>query len=629
MRPRVLILCVLAIACSGSDRGGDAGVAALTALFELPRGAPLSEFYALPYPNDLRRKPDGSLDLDDHPAPSDFVRGWLDAIATRTHGFGTNAPIYVRFSAAIDPASLPVTGLEEDASVYLVDVDPASPSLGRRAPLRFHFSADPLGTIGPNWLACQPYPGFPLRPLTTYALVVTRRLRDPGGARAERSADFEAVMAGGGDAAVTRARTAYAPLRAWLDGGGAPPADVVAAAVFTTQDPTSLVSRLRAAAVALPAPVARGVEKKASPSALFDLFEGRYDAPGFQTGEPPYLTTGGEILLDEAGLPIVQRTEEMRFALTVPTGAVPAGGWPTVIYFDGTGANYRSFLGEKVAERMAREGLAVISIDPLLAGIRGPSVPSPELTFINLQNLPAARDNVRQGAADGFTLTRLVAGLAIADGERTHSFDAGRLYFIGHSQGGLTGVAFLAFAPEIKGAVLSGTGGHLTLLVLNKTRPADVAGLLALFIRDTPLDEFNNILGLVQAFAEGGDNTNYAPLLVRSPPPGVPPKDIFQSDGVLDGYIPSVGIEAVAVAAGLSPVLPVLRPVPGFALRALDPVSAPVSGNLGGRTAVFLQYPQRQGSDGHFVFYDIEDARRQADGFISSLARTGTASLPP
>ena len=109
----------------------------------------------------------------------------------------------------------------------------------------------------------------------------------------------------------------------------------------------------------------------------------------------------------------------------------------------------------------------------------------------------------------------------------------------------------------------------------------------------------------------------------------MPPKDIFQSDGVLDGYIPSVGIEAVAVAAGLSPVLPVLRPVPGFALRALDPVSAPVSGNLGGRTAVFLQYPQRQGSDGHFVFYDIEDARRQADGFISSLARTGTASLPP
>src|SRR6185503_8917864 len=124
MRPAKLaslaavVLCAAAAGpCATDDDGGgtatpDGGVTATgpaTALFELKRAAPTSEFYALPFPNDLRRHDDGSLDLDDHPRPNVLIDKWYDTFAAETRGFGTNSAIYVRFSGAIDTASLPQT----------------------------------------------------------------------------------------------------------------------------------------------------------------------------------------------------------------------------------------------------------------------------------------------------------------------------------------------------------------------------------------------------------------------------------------------------------------------------------------------------------------------------------------
>ena len=77
------------------------------ALFELPRAdvAP-SEYYALPFPNDLRRRADGTLDLDDHVRPNVLVGEYLDVVAAKFAGFGTNSALFVRFGGEIDPGSL-------------------------------------------------------------------------------------------------------------------------------------------------------------------------------------------------------------------------------------------------------------------------------------------------------------------------------------------------------------------------------------------------------------------------------------------------------------------------------------------------------------------------------------------
>jgi len=622
---RQILACGVAAAALAACGDGGGGV---VALFEVPRdGITASGFYALPFPNDLRLADDGTLDLEQHIRPNDLIDFYLDELAPRTHGFGLNSAAFVRFDDLIDLESLPVSpeaSLTEDASVYLVDVDADSPHRGERVPLLFRFSEWPGESIGPHWLGCLPYPGVPLRQEETYALVVTKRVRGVDGGAVRRSPDFDAVLgagASGGD--IARAQALYAPLLDWLDeDGGDEREDVVDAAVFTTQDATSLMARVREVIWRdVPAPVARDVSLTSSNSSYL-LYEGIYDAPNFQTGEPPYRRPddGGEIIVDSAtGEPLVQRMEALRFAVSVPNGEMPAAGWPVILYAHGTGGDYKSFVSNQTALRLAAEDLAVISIDQPLHGTRSPSGSSTEEAFFNYQNPVAGRDNVRQGALDDFQLIRLVTSLVLeedAPGGVPIVFDSEHIDFMGHSQGGLTGSLFVPYEPMVEGAVLSGAGGDLYQSLLLKEGFAD-------------LDQFNNLLALVQTFAEASDPINYGPLMVREPPDGGTAKDIYQSEGFEDSYTPTLTIEALGVAIGVSPVTPILEPVDGFALRGIDTLDPPVEGNLDGNTAVFLQYRAAPGEDGHFVVFDVPDARRHVASFLHTLAYEGRATLVP
>lgn len=616
---RIAIASLLALvtACSGAEP--------TVALFELPRdGVTESGFYALPFPNDLRRRADGTIDLDEHLRPNDFIGQYLDIFSSRLTGFSTVGAIFVRFDGAIDEAALPATPADSalaSASVYLVDVDPGSPERGQRTPLSFKFESHTGESIGPNRLAALPHPGFPLRSLTTYALVVTERLG------VQASPDMRAVLSTGDDAddAVTRARAAYAPLLDYLDEAGDDERDdVAAAAVFTTQDATSMMGRVRDVIHRdVAAPTARDVELIFSDESLL-IYEGVYDGPSFQTGEPPFrqLGDGGEIVTDENGDPIVQRMEEIRFAVSVPAGPTPAEGWPIVVYSHGTGGDYRSFIADQTAARMGAQGLAVIGYDATLHGTRNPQGAPAEDVFYNWLNPVAGRDNNRQAAIDNFQIVRLAHSLTAGDA----TFDADRISFMGHSQGGVSGPLFLAYEPDVTGAVLSGAGGVLYLSFLYKQGAID---LVSAILRDYPLDEYNNIFALVQMFTDVTDPINYGRLLIREPVDGVDAKDIYQSEGFEDEWTPALTSEALGVAIGLSPVEPVLRPVDGFAMRDIEVLQAPVEGNMAGNTGVFLQYDSAPGDSGHFVVFDVEAAQRQHAAFLGSLARDGRATLVP
>ena len=616
-------MAVFLLACAEPDT--------TTALFDLPRaGVTQAGYYALPFPNDLRRRADGTLDLDEHIRPNAVVDLYLETFAANNHGFSTNGAIFVRFDADIDTASLPATpvdSVDPAASVYLVDVDPSSPARGERTPVRLKFESHDGESIGPHRLSALPYPGFPLRSSTTYALVVTDRVADASGLSVAASPDMQAVLASGSaDAAVDGARVVYAPLLVWLDEPGDDERDdVAAAAVFTTQDATSLMGRARQVIWRdVAEPVAREVALTWSDEVL-SIYEGVYDGPNFQTGDPPFrrFGDGGEILVDAAGDPIVQRMETIRFAVSVPAGSTPAAGWPITLYSHGTGGDYKSFVQDGTAARLGAQGLAVISIDATLHGTRSPSGTPAEDVFYNWLNPVAGRDNNRQAAIDEFQLVRLARSLTV--GADT-TFDPDRLSFMGHSQGGVSGPLFLAYEPLVTGAVLSGAGGVLYLSFLYKEGAIDIVSSI---VRDFPLDEFNNIFALVQMFMDVTDPINYARLLVREPPPAVQPKDIYQSEGFVDQYTPALTSEALAVAIGLSPVEPVIHSVDGFAMRDIALLTAPVEGNMAGHTGVFLQYESAPGDNGHFVVFDVEAAQRQHAAFLGTLARDGRATLVP
>lgn len=600
-----------------------------TALFVLPGDAPGDDFYALPFPNDLWRKGDGTLDLSQFPTNSLIVDTYRQA-AQSLQGFGTNQAIFARFDGPLDAASLPdpAASMEPGASVYLVDVDPASPARGERVPVQARFRAEGTQTLGGNHLVARPYPGFPLAESTTYALVVTRRIRDAAGGAVEPAPRFAELMGDGGDQLVADARAAYAPLLAWLDEPGDDEReDVVTAAVFTTQPATATMPALRRAIFALPAPVAADVTSPGG-NATFKTFVGTYTAPSFQAGLPPYRNApDGEIRVGADGAAIVQRMEPMRFALTVPAGPVPVAGFPIAIYSHGTGGDHLSFVQDGTAGALAQQGIAVISTDQVLHGPRNPGG-NPELDFFNIANPFAMRDNSLQGAADAWSQLRLAQNLTIPDGNRTITFDVTRVSFFGHSQGGLTGPGFVAFEPTLTGAVFSGTGGLLYLALLYKTAPLDIPMLVQTFLRDDPVDEDNPSLALFQMWAERADGINYAPLMARRPAEGLAPRNVFQTEGFTDTFTPNPSIEAFAVALGGDIVMtPDTRPIEGLAMRQRQIVAPPLANNLAGVTVALGQYDEQPGSDGHFVVFDIPLATTQAAAFLGTLADTGTATV--
>jgi len=387
---------------------------------------------------------------------------------------------------------------------------------------------------------------------------------------------------------------------------------------------------LRQKVWSLDAPVAAGIARSGATSAYVE-YTGTYPGPNFQEGDVPYSVSGGAIVLGSDGLPVVQRMEDLRVAITVPPGPTPAGGWPVVIYAHGTGGNYVSFVNNGTAARLAAQGLAAVGIDQVLHGPRNPGG-NPDVDFFNFQNPDAARNNAVQGAADDFTVVRLIQGFSFDDNGTVVTFDPSRIYFFGHSQGGLTGPLFLAYEPEVKGAVLSGAGALLYQALLTKTEPFDIASLVPSLIRDPDVDENDPILAILQTWVERSDPANYGPLLVRHPPDGpggspLPPKPIYQSEGFIDHYAPNPTIESFATSIGVAQVGPLKSTVDGLALRGQQTLTAPVSDNLDGVTAVLLQYDQASGSDGHFVVFDVPAAQTQSAQFLGTLADTGTATL--
>lgn len=597
---RVALALLVLGACSGDSSG-------TTALFA--RNG--SDFYELPFPNDLRRHDDGTLDLSRFPTRTPIVDQYrMDAEAL--DGFTLNGAEFQRFSGPLDETSLPdpAASTQPGASVYLVNL-----MTGDKTPIIAHFRADKTRTIGPNRLAVRPYPGFSLDEGATYALIITKRVLDAGGAPVEATAEFKSTLA---------SAMWYAPLKDYLAQN---PDDVVSAAVFTTEHATFIGQAIKMGIAGTTAPTAAGITAGLT-SPQYSVFTGTYMAPNFQTGDVPYATTGGEIQVGSDGAAIVQRTEPMRFALTLPPGPVPATGFPICIYAHGTGGDYMSFIQDGTGPRLAAQGIATISTDQVLHGPRNPGG-DPEVAFFNFSNPYAGRDNALQGAADAWSQMRLALGMSFPDGTgRTIKFDANRVTFFGHSQGGLTGPAFIAFEPTVKGAVLSGTGGLLYLSLLYKTAPVAFADLIASITQDTPMDEDNPTLSLAQMWIERADGANYAKLMVRHPPAGNAAKNIFQTEGFTDTYAPNPAIEAFAVAIGGDIVqTTAAKPLDGLTLRGRMVVAPPIMNNLDGATAVLAQYNMQPGSDGHFVVFDIPAAQAQSSQFLGTLATSGTATV--
>jgi hypothetical protein len=674
MSKRCIVLLMLACLAAACDEKTSVFT---SAMFNMRRAA--QDLYAIPYPNDVRLQPDQTIDLAGIEKDQlELIKLYVETvIANRLGGFACGGAIHIRFNNTIDTTSLPQTPRESllpGSSLFLVNIDKASPEYAQRVPLRWKYSVKAQRYIGANSLAVLPARGFILAPNTTYAVVATEALSDRLGDSVQPDADFRLLLDDKPptDTSLARAHAAYTPLRRYLDDVGM--TGIVTATVLTTGRPTELAGLARQVVHGLPTPAAKGLSVVGEEASHYEV-EGTYEAPNFQTGAPPYLkpADGGVFKLDASGKPVAQRTEVMRFALSVPKGEMPAAGWPVVIYAHGTGGSYRTFMNTGVAKSLAEvkdddggviAGLAAVGIDQVLHGPRSPQGSVPELTFFNLQNPAAAVHNVIQAGVDNFSLLRMIKELTFdrlrwaegADKQGLVRFDPPvkfnpkRVLFMGHSQGSLTGPVFLAHEPTINAVVLSGAGGGAVLGLLEKTAPITIKPLLAAALGEDP-DEFHPMMALVQQMLEAADTANYGRHLIRAPVKGVGPKSVFLSQGFVDHYTPNATTDALAVTIGLPLAGTAVRAVDNLALANLADVALPLAGNLqaGGEavTGALLQYRAalketackddgdcdkgdycevsegRCADDGHYVVFGRDDATRQYSRFLATAARDG------
>jgi hypothetical protein len=367
-------------------------------------------------------------------------------------------------------------------------------------------------------------------------------------------------------------------------------------------------------------------------------FEGWFDMPEFQQGEPPDFRGGGGFVFDAEGRPHPQRTVSVPFTLAIPKGEPPGDGWPVVMYAHGTGGNRHGFCDEEddPCDLMARSGIASIGIDQPIHGDRNPWGADPTSATFTVTNIEAFRDNFRQGAADLLVLRRVVDYLevpaSVSATGRPVAIDERRVGFMGHSQGGISGPIFLGAARGVAGAVLSAAGGGLNIVILERKDIVNIRALvvLAMNLRDEEFDLDHPVLNIFQAFAERADPLNYARRFVFEPPAGEEPTHLFYSEGLLDDKTIPVQIENLAASSGCAPMLPLAREVEAMRLRGVEPVEPPVAGNVegpGGQpvTAVLVQYPQ----DGHYPVFRNDDARRHYTGFLDTLMNDEVPSVGP
>lgn len=623
-------------------------IAALAACNVRPNMTPGGQggFFATPWPNDVRTRADGTIDLGGFPGRwNGIVNSVMQKGEVATRGFGPNASAYFTFDGQIDPASLPSASAStgDSSPVMLVDVDPDSPHRGRRVPVESSFTAMPSFYRPANLLSVLPYPGFPLDESTTYAVVLFDGVRTSEGKPVDRAAYLPRLdQAWTPESGYTQERF-EALQHQWqtvedyvADETSWDVGDVVAFTAYTTQTITPTMAAIQTASEELPLPSPRDVHVVADCSYGGGrvTLDGVADLPRWQAGTSPYLDTGGNVVVVDAKA-VKQADETVHFRAVFPCGTPPPGGWPVVTHIDGTGANYdraSDFVNTYFAPP-AQLDVAVFSIAPVFSGDRAdPGLAEmgrrlaalginlagfdlTELAFYNFFNPVAGRDNQLQQAADASFLRRLASAFTATvnstDGTPlTLTTDPGRVMYSGHSQGSTSVAPALAVDPGFSAAFLSSAGAGLYHAIIHR---GDIRPLVdaLLFTNRTELSEAHPIVQVLQTLAEGGDSSNYASQILTP--------NVLMTNGMDDGCQPREAAFHLATAAGFDVATPVLKPVPGIEdLLGRSALDRPISGNLGdGRTGAIIEI-----EGGHFVSRTNPELVR---GWVDSWVATGHA----
>ena len=628
-----------------------------------------SEFYRLPFPNNTYLV-DGRPNLQRHPTPGELVPRIGDPVADlmtslgQQSGFGNNQAVFFRFSDRVSFETLE-RGLPGEGSVGVIDLTQGA-TYGELHLTGLASSTAASQYICHNRIAITPVDGRPYLPGHTYAAFVGASARAEGGDVIEPDADFVDAFSADApsDDALGNAHTSLQPFRQWLDDTGVAQSEIVAATVFTVQDPVRDMQRLRDAVHSAALGVPLDVHVCGDSPGPFGTADGRgctvrdgvvevqgtLDLPSFQAGLAPYKTVSDGGGIDVSGDTIEpNQSATVVFSLTLPEGPMPVDGWPLAIYAHDIGGSYQSAVVDGVSDSLAtlqlddgtRTPIATLTWDAPLHGPRNNAdvwdttwleldahAYAAQVLFDNPLNPSAQRGNRLQAASDVLAVIRAASewnwSSAVSPVGAEVRFDTSNLFFVGHGMGASVGVAALAVEPGVKAAVFAQGSGLQLARVLGQTSPRSPLPHQRVSLADASLNREHPVLNLWQANLDTVDAVNLAAYQFGGSVLDREPRHVFQVYGVGDTYAVDASQTALARALRVQQVAGQSPPLAG-----ITELSAPVVDNrFGGEiTGVVALYAAVGNADAHFVLFDSATAQRQAAHFLGTHVRDGVPTV--
>jgi pimeloyl-ACP methyl ester carboxylesterase len=558
-------------------------------------------------------------------------------------GFSTLGGVYATFTDDLDRTTFtrdPDAYTKPGTPMALVDVDPASPEMGRAHALipRYVSSNDDLGAMVPDFTLVAE-PATPLRPKTRYAFVLTDTITTTYRTPLVPTDDTKALLSGGAEGDYGASVRAAMPIVGAAT--GIAPEHVALATVFTTESVhDTLLAAAGAARAAAPPKLSDTLVVNEMGTGADDLrvrFAGHFPAPDYRAPKPD-----GKWYVGADGKPTLQSTASLEFYLAF-SDRTHSGPRPVAIFQHGLGSDKDFTWG--TTDRLKALGIAVIGIDAPEHGSRATPPYPPGMTdivkattdFFGINtdtktfDVAIARDNFRQMACDQLEELRFVQALGSLDvlplgaPDGVPDIDPTKVIYLGHSFGSVMAATFLALAPEVRASVWNVGGAGLGMLFEDSALFSII--VKALEPPNTTTGQPARFFSTIQGILDPGDAANYAHYVTTEGLPGVPgwaPRDVLIEEVIDDNIVPNSSAERYARAAGLAQVGPVVNAIPGLAS-----VPSPASANLAnGVTGGIFQFAMADGmpvNHGGLIF--TNDAIKQYTTFFGDALTKGRATI--
>jgi hypothetical protein len=558
----------------------------------------------MPWPNAIYLQPDSTtvtgyrVALPGEALPTIATSGTqLDPTRwNMADGFSPAGPMIAYFAERIDPASLvPQTdigkSLQPGAATALVDMTSNT--------LVAHFSGVDENVVkDDDRQALLITPAQRLLPGHRYAVAITNAVQTVDGGSPKPPRLFQSLASGHGPGdALSQAQMARLPdVLSALSAAGVPVSSVLVAWDFVTGSDeaiTAHVLSMRDQGLAAVGPSGAGYTvtgvDEAMDSEVLRRIRGTFTVPQFidQTDES---NPEAQLTFDATGTPKLLGAYQAPFTIIVPAVAATKAPLPIILYGHGLFGSGEGELGgatgSYVQDFANLEGYVVVATDWIgLSSYESPISQQTNqaiaLALTDFNKFPWITDRLQQALVNAMVLARTMTGAIVNDPSMTVTGKVGgapvadptRLTYYGISLGGIMGLSFMGYDPDVTRGVLGCGGGFWSVLFERSTNWKEAKIIIPAAYPDS-LDQ-QLLLAIAQMQFDYSDPASVAPHVLASPLPGTPPKQLLMQMGVGDAQVSNVTTEMIARTSGIDMLSPAatqafgLTPKPGPLASAL------------------------------------------------------------